>query len=236
MNNETFLTNVEARENVFLQRVYLWMFAGLGVTAVSAFLTANSPMLLKLFFGNPFMMFALIIAEFAFVFMLSGRIEKLSTGTAIGLFLGYSAITGVTFSTLVIAYAGTKVITLSFVVAAVIFAIAAAFGSLTKTSLKGMGSWLFMGLLALIIVEVINMFVGSSRADMMISGIGVVLFCGVTAWDSQKLMDMNRFYGSYMTSDELSKISILGALDLYLDFINIFLYLVRIFARSSRDN
>lgn len=236
MNNESFLSNVEARENLFLQKVYLWMFAGLGVTAASAFLTASSPALLKFFFGNPIMMFVLVIAEFAFVFMLSGRIERLSTGAATGLFLGYSAITGVTFSTLLLAYAGTNIITLSFVVAAVIFGVAAAFGSLTKTSLKGMGRWLFMGLIALIIVELINMFVGSSRADMMISGIGVVLFCGVTAWDSQKLMDMNRFYGSYMTSEELNKISILGALDLYLDFINIFLYLVRIFARSSRDN
>ena len=235
MNNDTMLTNVEARQNVFLKKVYLWMALGLGVTALTAFLTASSPSLVKFIYSNPFVTIICCVIEIAFVFILSGKLEKLSVGATYGLFFGYSFVTGVTFSSLFLVYAGTSILTLSFVTAAAVFGVAAVYGSVTKKSIKGWGGWLMMGLMALIAVSLINLFLGSSMLEMLISGVGVVLFAFITAWDSQKLMDMNTNCGPYMTSEELSKLSIMGALDLYLDFINIFLYLVRLFS-SAKDN
>lgn len=235
MNNDTMLTNVEARQNVFLKKVYLWMALGLGVTALTAFLTASSPSLVKFIYSNPFVTIICCVIEIAFVFILSGKLEKLSVGATYGLFFGYSFVTGVTFSSLFLVYAGTSILTLSFVTAAAVFGVAAVYGSVTKKSIKGWGGWLMMGLISLIVVSLINLIIGSSMLDMIISGAGVIIFAFLTAWDSQKLMDMNTNCGPYMTSEELSKLSIMGALDLYLDFINIFLYLVRLFARA-RDN
>ena len=235
MNNETMLTNVEARQNVYLKKVYLWMALGLGVTALTAFLTAASPSIVKFIYSNPFVTILCFVLELAFVFILSGRLEKLSVGACFGLFFGYSFVTGVTFSSILLVYAGTNVITLSFVTASAVFGVAAIYGSVTMKSIKGWGGWIMMGLISLIVVSLVNIFIGSSRLEMLISGVGVILFAFLTAWDSQKLMDMNRNCGPYMTQDELSKLSIMGALDLYLDFINIFLYLVRLFG-SARDN
>ena len=235
MNNETMLTNVEARQNVYLKKVYLWMALGLGVTALTAFLTAASPSIVNFIYSNPFVTILCFVLELAFVFILSGRLEKLSVGACFGLFFGYSFVTGVTFSSILLVYAGTNVITLSFVTASAVFGVAAIYGSVTKKSIKGWGGWIMMGLISLIVVSLVNIFIGSSRLEMLISGVGVILFAFLTAWDSQKLMDMNRNCGPYMTQDELSKLSIMGALDLYLDFINIFLYLVRLFG-SAKDN
>ena len=235
MNNETMLTNVEARQNVYLKKVYLWMALGLGVTALTAFLTAASPSIVKFIYSNPFVTILCFVLELAFVFILSGRLEKLSVGACFGLFFGYSFVTGVTFSSILLVYAGTNVITLSFVTASAVFGVAAIYGSVTKKSIKGWGGWIMMGLISLIVVSLVNIFIGSNRLEMLISGVGVILFAFLTAWDSQKLMDMNRNCGPYMTQDELSKLSIMGALDLYLDFINIFLYLVRLFG-SAKDN
>ena len=235
MNNETMLTNVEARQNVYLKKVYLWMALGLGVTALTAFLTAASPSIVKFIYSNPFVTILCFVLELAFVFILSGRLEKLSVGACFGLFFGYSFVTGVTFSSILLVYAGTNVITLSFVTASAVFGVAAIYGSVTKKSIKGWGGWIMMGLISLIVVSLVNIFIGSSRLEMLISGVGVILFAFLTAWDSQKLMDMNRNCGPYMNQDELSKLSIMGALDLYLDFINIFLYLVRLFG-SAKDN
>ena len=211
------------------------MALGLGVTALTAFLTAASPSIVKFIYSNPFVTILCFVLEIAFVFILSGRLEKLSVGACFGLFFGYSFVTGVTFSSILLVYAGTNVITLSFVTASAVFGVAAIYGSVTKKSIKGWGGWIMMGLISLIVVSLVNIFIGSSRLEMLISGVGVILFAFLTAWDSQKLMDMNRNCGPYMTQDELSKLSIMGALDLYLDFINIFLYLVRLFG-SAKDN
>ena len=235
MNDETMLTNVEARQNVYLKKVYLWMALGLGVTALTAFLTASSPSIIRFIYSNPFVTIVCCVLEIAFVFILSGRLERLSVGACYGLFFGYSFITGVTFSSLLLVYAGTNVLALSFITASVIFGVAAVYGSVTKKSIQGWGGWLMMGLISLIVVSLINIFIGSTMLEMLISGVGVILFAFLTAWDSQKLMDMNRNCGPYMTQEELSKLSIMGALELYLDFINIFLYLVRLFG-SARDN
>ena len=213
MNDETMLTNVEARQNVYLKKVYLWMALGLGVTALTAFLTASSPSIIRFIYSNPFVTIVCCVLEIAFVFILSGRLERLSVGACYGLFFGYSFITGVTFSSLLLVYAGTNVLALSFITASVIFGVAAVYGSVTKKSIKGWGGWLMMGLISLIVVSLINIFIGFTMLEML----------------------MNRNCGPYMTQEELSKLSIMGALELYLDFINIFLYLVRLFG-SARDN
>ena len=235
MDNNSVLSSAKQRENLFLKKVYLWMAGGLLVTALTAFLVASSATLMRALYSNALPLILLFVAEFAIVFILSGRIEKLSSGAAIGCFLAYSTINGATLSSLVYLYAGTNILSLAFVTTAVVFVVAALYGTFTKRSIKGWGGWLSMGLIAIIVVSLVNMFIGSSRLDMIISIAGVAIFTLLTAWDSQKVLAMNNNYGAMMSEDELNKISILGALELYLDFINILLYLVRIFA-SRRDN
>ncbi|MGN1164300.1 MAG: Bax inhibitor-1 family protein, partial [Candidatus Ornithospirochaeta sp.] len=207
--NETMLANIEERQNVFLKKVYLWMALGLVVTAIAAVLPASSAAMARYIVLNPFVTLVCCVLEIVFVFILSGRIQRLSRGAAFGLFFGYSALTGITFSSLVLAYAGTNILPLSFFTAAAVFGSAAVYGSVTKKSIKGWGGWLMMGLISLIVVSLVNIFLGSTRLEMLISGVGVVIFALLTAWDSQKIMDMNRSYGSYMTQEELDKISIL---------------------------
>lgn len=235
MNDSSILSSVSKRENLFLKKVYLWMASGLLVTGVCAFLVASSMTLMRFFYSNMFVLLLLFIAEFAIVMVLSGRIERLSTAQAVGCFYSYSVINGITLSSLVFLYSGTNILPLAFGTTAVVFVLAALYGTFTKKSIRGWAGWLSMGLIGLIIVSLINMFIGSSRVDMMISVVGVVLFTLITAWDSQKIMAINSSYSSVMSEDELNKISLLGALELYLDFINILLYLVRIFS-SRRDN
>lgn len=234
-DNDAILTNVERRENVFLNRVYLKMVGALLLTAVVAFFVAQSATLMRFVVLNPFSMLIMALVQMGLVMYLSMKVETMSTAAAHGCFIGYSVITGITFSTIVTAFAGTMVITKAFVSAAVVFGLAAIYGAVTKKSLKGWMNWLMMSLVGVLVATLINMIFRSSMLDLMITIVGVLIFTLLTAWDSQKLTSLNRSYGSYMTADELSKISIMGALDLYLDFINIFLYFVRIFGRSN-DN
>ena len=232
-DKDLILTNVERRENVFLSRVYLKMTAALALTAVVAFLVSQSASLMRFVVLNPFSMIILAIAQIVLVIYLSARVEKMTKLTASLCFAGYAALTGVTFSVIVTAFVGTTVIAKAFVSSAVVFGLAATYGAVTKKSLKGWGSWLMMALIGIIIASVLNLLMRSTMLDLMISGAGVLIFTLLTAWDSQKLTQMNAMYGSSMTEEELSKISVMGALDLYLDFINIFLYFVRIFGRVN---
>ena len=228
------LHDVSLRENVLLRNVYLWMFAGLAITAVTAFAVSHSVTLMRYVVLNPLVTLAVFIAQLVMVMMLSGRVESMRTGTAIGTFIGYSALTGLTLSTIFIAYTGTT-ITLAFVSAIAVFGAGAIYGTLTKRDIRGMGSYLMMGLIGLIIASLLNLFMRSSGFDFIISVIGVLLFTGLSAWDARRVADINNQFGPDMTNEELTKIGILGALELYLDFLNIFLYLLRIFGRSS-DN
>ena len=236
MNNskDVILHDVKIRENVLLRNVYLWMIAGLAVTAAVSFVLSTSASFIRFFYTNPMVVIAAFIAELVLVMVLSGRIERLRTGSAIALFLAYSAVTGLTLTSIFIVYARTTLV-LAFVSAASVFAAGAIYGAVTKKDLRGIGGYLSMAMIGMLVALLINMFLGSSTLDLLISAVGVLLFTGLTAWDSQKISDMNRTYGTMMTKEELTKIGILGALDLYLDFLNIFLYLLRIFGRSS-DN
>lgn len=232
-NMDLILRDVKVRENVLMKNVYLWMFAGLLLTAAVAFGVSSSVTVLRLIYSNPFVTILIFIAQLALVMVLSSKVETLSQGAAVGLFLGYSALTGVTFSTIFIAYTG-QTIFMAFISAAAVFGAGAVYGMLTKKDLRSWGGYLTMGLIGLLIATTLNLFIGSTGFDMLVSVIGVVLFTGLTAWDSQRVADMNSSYGPYMTREELTKVGILGALSLYLDFLNIFLYLIRIFGRSDR--
>ena len=226
------LRDVKVRENALMKNVYLWMILGLAVTAGVSFAVSQSVTLMRFVLLNPLVTIGVFVAQIILVIMLSGRVERLRTGTAISLFIGYSALTGVTLSSIFLAFTGTS-IAISFVSALSVFAAGAIYGAVTKKSLRSWGGFLTMGLFGLGIASLINMFFASSGLNFLVSIVGVVLFTALTAWDSQRIADMNAQYGQEMTSEELTKIGILGALDLYLDFINIFLYLVRIFGRSD---
>ncbi len=226
------MRDVKLRENALLKNVYLWMILGLAVTAGVSFAVSQSITLMRFVLLNPLVTIGVFVAQIVLVMMLSGRVERLQTGTAIALFLGYSALTGVTLSSIFLAYTGTS-IAIAFVSALSVFAGGAIYGAVTKKSLKSWGGYLTMGLFGLIIASLINLFFASSGLNFLVSIVGVVLFTGLTAWDSQRIADMNAQYGADMTTEELTKIGILGALDLYLDFINIFLYLVRLVGRSD---
>ena len=228
------LHDVSLRENVLLRNVYLWMFAGLAITAVTAFAVSHSVTLMRYVVLNPLVTLAVFIAQLVMVMMLSGRVERMQTGTAIGVFIGYSALTGVTLSSIFFAYTMADV-SLAFISAAAVFGAGAIYGTFTKRDLRGMGSYLMMGLIGLLIASMVNIFLRSSGFDFMISIIGVLLFTGLSAWDARRVADINAQYGPDMTNEELTKIGILGALELYLDFLNIFLYLLRIFGRSSEN-
>lgn len=231
--NNSILSSAASREYVFLKKVYLWMASALVLTGAVAYLVASSEKLMMAFLGNPVLLIALIIAELAFVLILSGRVEKLSQGAAFGLFYGYSAINGIMLSSVVYVYAQTNILPLAFGTTAVVFIIASLYGVFTKRSIKGWGGWLSMALIGLIIVSMVNMFLHSDGVDFMISIIGVLLFTLLTAWDTKKVLDMNNSYGSMMSESELNKISLLGALELYLDFVNILMYLIRLYARKK---
>lgn len=231
-NKELILKDVKLRENALMKNVYLWMILGLAVTAGIAFFVSTSEAALRFIFLNPIVTIAIFIAQLVLVMVLSGRVERLSTGAAVGTFLGYSALTGVTLSSIFLAYTGTS-IAVAFISALSVFVGGAVYGAVTKKDLRSWGGYLTMGLFGLIIASLLNMLFRSSGLDLIVSVIGVVLFTGLTAWDSQRVSDINREYGPSMTSEELTKLGILGALSLYLDFLNIFLYLVRIVGRSD---
>ena len=212
--------------SLFLAKVFNWMAVGLGLTAALAFLVANSLTAQQLIFGNKIIFYGLIFGELGLVLYLSARIEKITPGLATGLFLAYSALNGVTLSAILLLYTAASVAT-TFVVAGGMFGAMAIYGTVTKKDLTGMGSFMFMGLIGIIIAGVVNMFLHSPAMEWVISAIGVVVFTGLTAYDIQKI---SRFGSNVMNGEEavIRKGAIMGAFSLYLDFINLFLSLLRL--------
>lgn len=213
---------------VLMRKVYTWMTLALLITGVTAFGVASSP---TLFMSLRTMMWGLIIAELALVFILSGAINRLSLGTATLIFIGYSVLNGAMLSSIVLLYK-PMVIAKVFFITAGTFGAMAVYGYTTKKDLTSMGKILFMALIGLIIATVVNMFLKSPGFDYILSYIGVAIFIGLTAWDSQKIKEM--LQTQYDMSEGAQKLALLGALTLYLDFINLFLYLLRIFG-NNRD-
>ena len=218
--------------NLFLRGVYNWMSLGLGLTALVAYMVATSPAIAQAIFGNPLLFWGLVIAEFGLVMAISGAVHRMSAGMATGLFLLYSALNGATLSSVLMVYTASSVFK-AFIVCTGMFAMMSVYGATTKKDLTSWGSFLFMGLIGIIIASIVNIFMASTALDFAISGIGVLLFTGLTAFDTQKLKMMGE---SAPIDDTLAirRGTILGALTLYLDFINLFLFLLRFFG-SSRD-
>jgi FtsH-binding integral membrane protein len=228
------ITVAQARleaSTVFLAKVFNWMAIGLAVTGGVAFLTAESGMVRALVASPIF--FILVLAELGMVFFLSARIDKLQAGTATGLFLGYSILNGLTLSTIFLAYTHASIAG-TFLVTAGMFGAMAVYGLVTKRDLSGMGSFMFMGLIGILLASVVNIFLKSSGLDWAISAIGVVVFVGLTAYDVQKIKNIGEEGIMQQGEAAIRKGSIIGALALYLDFINLFLMLLRFFG-GSRD-
>ncbi len=225
---ERGLTNVFS---ALMRKVYTWMTLALVITGVTAYGVASSPTLLMSIYSNSAIMWGLIIAEFALVFAISGAINRLSLSTATLLFIIYSVLNGAMLSSVFMLYTVTNIAKVFFITAGT-FGAMAFYGYTTKKDLTSIGKILFMALIGLIIATVVNMFLKSSGFDYILSYIGVAIFTGLTAWDSQKIKQM--LQTQYDMSEGAQKLALLGALTLYLDFINLFLYLLRIFG-NNRD-
>ena len=214
-----------------MRKVYVWMALALAITGVTAFGVANSPNIMIAIYSNRAVFWGLIIAELALVFVVSGMINRLSLTTATLLFTLYSVLNGVVLSSIFVIYSGTSIAKVFFITAGT-FAAMAVYGYTTKRDLSTMGRLMFMGLIGLIIASIVNLFIKSSGLDLILSYIGVIVFVGLTARDTQKIKQMLAMQEDI--DEGAQKIALVGALSLYLDFINLFLYLLRIFG-GSRD-
>lgn len=214
-----------------MRKVFVWMTLALAITGLTAYGVATSPALLSLIFSSKVTFFGLIIAEFALVFAISGAINRLSLSTATLLFILYSVVNGATLSSIFFAFSVATIGKVFFITAGT-FGAMALVGYTTKTDLTSMGKLLFMALLGIIIASVVNMFVGSSGLDLILSYVGVLVFVGLTAYDTQKIKQMCQ--SAPDAGESTQKLALIGALSLYLDFINLFLYLLRIFG-NNRD-
>ena len=220
-------TQTQVIVNEFIRSVYNWMAIGLGLTGFIAFYVSNSPSMIKLIYGNQVLFFGLIIGELALVFYLSARVQKIQASTATALFILYAALNGATLSFIFLIYTSSS-ITSTFFICAATFVSCSIYGMVTKRDLTSLGGFMAMGLIGIIIASVVNMFIRSSGMSMIISYIGVFVFVGLTAYDTQKLKRMAITQPAGLEAGVVRKGAIMGALALYLDFINLFLMLLRI--------
>ncbi|MDD4970239.1 MAG: Bax inhibitor-1/YccA family protein [Paludibacter sp.] len=217
---------IEVSQTLLIRKVYVWMCAALLITAVTAYRVSNSEELLRLIFSSKMSFFGIIIAQFAIVWFLSARIKTLTFSTATILFALYSVLMGVTMSCIFLAYTQSSIASTFFITAGT-FAVMSIYGFTTKKDLTSIGGLLIMALVGLIIASVVNYFLKSSMFDLIISCIGVLIFVGLTAYDTQKIKALM----NQENTEENQKMAIIGSLMLYLDFINLFLFLLRIFGR-----
>ncbi|MCB9482141.1 MAG: Bax inhibitor-1/YccA family protein [Desulfobacteraceae bacterium] len=221
MDRVSFQETSQIRVNGFIQSVYNWMAAGLGLTAVFAYIFS------EIIFLPPALFFVAVIVEIGMVFYLSSRINKIQASTATALFMIYAALNGITISWLVSAYTPTSVFAAFFVCAAT-FTATSIFGMVTKKDLTGVGNFMVMGLIGIIIASLVNIFVQSSAIFWIINYVGVIVFVGLTAYDTQKIKEMALSQPADLENSAIRKGAILGALSLYLDFINLFIMMLRI--------
>ena len=214
---------------VLMRKVYVWMTLALVITGFTAYGVATSPGVLQLIFGNQILFWGMIIAELALVIGVSAAINRLSLTTATLMFILYSVINGALFSSIFLIYTASSIATVFFITAGT-FGVMALIGYTTKTDLTSIGKYLFMALIGLIIATLVNMFIKSEGFTYILSYIGVLIFVGLTAYDSQKIKQM--LLQAPDAGEGAQKLALLGALTLYLDFINLFIYLLRIFGRS----
>lgn len=213
-----------------MRKVYVWMTLALVITGFTAYAVATSPGLFMAIVGNRFVLLGLIVAELALVVGISGAINRLSLAVATLMFVLYSVINGATLSVVFLAFTMSSITSVFFITAGT-FATMALVGYTTKKDLTSMGRMLFMALIGLVIATVVNMFMRSSGLDMILNYVGVLVFVGLTAYDTQKIKEQ------LMMADNMGeaaqKVALVGALTLYLDFINLFLYLLRILGKRE---
>ncbi len=222
--------DVSAAFPVLMRKVYVWMTLALVITGFTAYGVATSPGILQAIYTNQILFWGLIIAEFALVFGVTAAINKLSLTTATLMFILYSVINGALLSYIFLAYTASSIATVFFITAGT-FGVMALIGYTTKTDLSSMGKILFMALIGMIIATVVNLFVKSDGLTTILSYVGVLIFVGLTAYDTQKIKNM--LLEAPDASEGAQKVALLGALSLYLDFVNLFIYLLRIFGRRE---
>jgi len=217
------------RTRALFRSVYGWMFGGLLLTAVASLWVVNSPSMQQLIFANRMVPWILMIAEFGLVIYLSAGMRRMSPAAAASAFLVFALLNGLTLSAIFFVYTASSIVQ-AFVASAGMFGAMSVYGMVTKRDLTSWGAFFFMGLIGIVICSLINMFVRSSGFSLVISIVGVFVFVGLTAWDTQKIKVMATSIGP----EAHEKIAIYGALSLYLDFINLFLMLLRIFGDRRR--
>ena len=208
-----------------MSKVYAWMTLALAVSAIAAFYTASSETLIRFIYGTRWGIWALLIAEIALVVYLSARLNKISFATGAVVFGIHSLLNGVTLSSILLAYSAGTVYT-AFLSTALTFGVMSLIGYTTKKDLTSIGSFLMMGLVGLIIASLVNIFLRNSMMDTIITYLGLFIFIGLTAYDTQKIKQAISMQGQW--GIDVRKIALIGALSLYLDFINLFLNIVRL--------
>lgn len=229
MNNELSYTKSQAG---FISKTFLYMALGLFVTFGVGYLVSTSEAAIRMLYFNPAILFVIAGVELVLVFVLGRNIEKMSVQTALTMFVVYALVNGLTFGSIFLVYGIRSIVTV-FLVSAVTFLACGFVGVTIQRDLSGFARFAMMALIGIIVASIANMFLGLQGLDMMISYIGVFIFCGLTAYDMQKIKRIH-YESYYMNSETVGKYAIMGALNLYLDFINIFLYLLRLLARSDR--
>lgn len=225
------LEGFQSAYRVLMRKVFLWMTLALAVTGLTAYYVASNAGLLYAIFSSKGIFWGIIIAELALVFILSARIMKMSFATAGIMFVAYSVLNGITMASIFAVFTMESIASAFFVTAGM-FGVMSFVGFTIKKDLGSFGSFFFMALIGLIIASVVNVFLGSSVLYWVITYVGVLLFVGLTAYDTQKIKHMLMEYGDEVNT-QTQKLALLGSLSLYLDFINLFLYLLRIFGRNN---
>lgn len=213
--------NWQVAEQSFVTKVFNWMFLGLAATAAVAYFVSTNPTIIKVIYGNMLIFWALAIGLLIMVWNMSANITKMSPQAAATNFFIYAALNGVLLSSIFIVYTSASIFS-AFFVSAATFGVMAIYGYTTKKDLTGIGSFAFMALIGLIIAQVVNMFLQNSGLDMILSYVGVLIFVALTAYDVQKIKEIGQ------RADYHPNLAITGALALYLDFINLFLFILRI--------
>ena len=232
MQRDTYFERDRATTAIseFMRKVYNWMALGLAATAIAALYTASSPGLLQLIFGNPMVLIVLIVAELGLVIAISAAINRIQSSTALMMFFVYSILNGLTLSSIFLVYTSASIANTFFVTAGT-FGVMSLYGYTTKKDLTSWGSFLMMGLIGIIIGSIVNFFFQSPMFYWLITYAGIIVFVGLTAYDTQKIKEMA--YAGFGGAEMERKGAILGALTLYLDFINLFLLLLRLFGRRD---
>jgi FtsH-binding integral membrane protein len=233
VENSIAKPRAEVLVNDFIRSVYNWMAVGLALTGFVAFYVSSSPRFMMFLASHPILILLLILVELGLVFSIAGMVNRMNAGTATFLFVFYSALNGVVLSFIFLAYTKASIFSTFFICAAT-FIGCSIYGWTTKRDLTSLGGFFFMGLIGIIIASLVNMFIGSYGLSMIISYIGVFVFIGLTAYDTQKLKNMALTQPAGLDGAVVRKGAILGALSLYLDFINLFLFLLRILGAGRR--